>query len=152
MPLLEQKLLTILEHQRLPSVFMGDLVTRSLVLCVCFVYRCLFFCPFSFGHCVVYSSMIYGFWLPLWYLQALLIYILYLNFGFYFLNKIPLTLGCLWNISYLYISIVALFLIYIYMSSGTDILYGCHLLLDVCIIYFISCDCIMNSSLSYPIY
>ena len=38
-------------------------------------------------------------------------------------------------------------------SSGTDILYGCHLLLDVCIIYFISCDCIMNnSSLSYPIY
>ena len=25
-------------------------------------------------------------------------------------------------------------------SSGTDILYGCHLLLDVCIIYFIFCD------------
>ena len=37
-------------------------------------------------------------------------------------------------------------------SSGTDILYGCHLLLDVCIIYFISCHCIMNSSLSYTIY
>ena len=37
-------------------------------------------------------------------------------------------------------------------SSGTDILYDCHLLLDVCIIYFISCDCIMNSSLSYTIY
>ena len=37
-------------------------------------------------------------------------------------------------------------------SSGTDILYGCHLLLDVCIIYFISCDCIMNSSLYYTIY
>ena len=37
-------------------------------------------------------------------------------------------------------------------SSGTDVLYGCHLLLDVCIIYFISCDCIMNSSLSYAIY
>ena len=37
-------------------------------------------------------------------------------------------------------------------SSGSDILYGCHLLLDVCIIYFSSCDCIMNSSLSYPIY
>jgi hypothetical protein len=29
---------------------------------------------------------------------------------------------------------------------------GCHLLLDVRIIYFISCDCIMNSSLSYRIY
>jgi hypothetical protein len=38
----------------------------------------------------------------------------------------------------------------IYMrSSGTDILYGGQLRLDVCIIYFISCDCIMNSSLSY---
>jgi hypothetical protein len=37
-------------------------------------------------------------------------------------------------------------------SSGTDILYGCHLLLDVCIIYFMSCDCIMNSSLFYTIY
>ena len=37
-------------------------------------------------------------------------------------------------------------------SSGTDILYGCHLLLDVCIIYFVSCDCIMNSSLFYTIY
>ena len=37
-------------------------------------------------------------------------------------------------------------------SSGTYILYGCHLLLDVCIIYFISCDCIVNSSLSYTIY
>ena len=34
-------------------------------------------------------------------------------------------------------------------SNGTDILYGCHLLLDVCIIYFISCDCIII--LHYPI-
>jgi hypothetical protein len=39
-----------------------------------------------------------------------------------------------------------------YLLRRTDILYGCHLLLDVCIIYFISCDCIMNSSLSYTIY
>jgi hypothetical protein len=30
------------------------------------------FCTFSFGHCVVYSSSKYGFWLPLWYLQTLL--------------------------------------------------------------------------------
>ena len=34
-------------------------VTRSLVLCVCFVDRCLSFCTFSFGHCVVCPS-IYG--------------------------------------------------------------------------------------------
>ena len=36
-----------------------------------FVDRCLSFCTFSFGHCIVCSS-IYGFWLPLWYLQTLL--------------------------------------------------------------------------------
>ena len=39
----------------------GVRVTRSLVLCVCSVYRCLSLCPFSFGHCVVYSSSMYGF-------------------------------------------------------------------------------------------
>jgi len=33
--------------------FSGVRVTRSLGLCVCFVDRCLSFCPFSFGHCVV---------------------------------------------------------------------------------------------------
>ena len=33
--------------------FSGVRVTRSLVLCVCFVDRCLSLCPFSFGHCVV---------------------------------------------------------------------------------------------------
>ena len=37
-------------------------------------------------------------------------------------------------------------------SSATYVLYGCHLLLDVCITYFISFDCVMNSSLSYTIY
>ena len=37
-----------------PSVFSGVRVTRSLVLDVCFVDRCLSFCTFSFGHCVVH--------------------------------------------------------------------------------------------------
>jgi hypothetical protein len=41
--------------------FSGVRVTRSLVLCVCFVDRCLSFCTFSFGHCVVCSSSIYRF-------------------------------------------------------------------------------------------
>jgi hypothetical protein len=59
--------------------FSGVRVTRSLVLYVCFVDRCLSFCAFSFGHCVVCSSSIYGFWLPLWYLQTLLIYLCNLN-------------------------------------------------------------------------
>ena len=49
-------------------VFSGVRVTRSLVLYGCFVDRCLSFCTFSFGHCVVCSSSIYGFSLPLWYL------------------------------------------------------------------------------------
>jgi hypothetical protein len=70
-----------------PPVFSGVRVTQSLVLCVCVVDRCLSFCPFSFGHCVVcllaivlsvfwplcclsfghcvVCLSIYGFWLPL---------------------------------------------------------------------------------------
>ena len=31
-------------------------VTRSLVLCVCFVDRCMSFCTFSFGYFVICSS------------------------------------------------------------------------------------------------
>jgi hypothetical protein len=42
------------------GVFQWGSVTRSLVLCVCFVDRCLSFCTFSIGHCVVCPS-IYGF-------------------------------------------------------------------------------------------
>ena len=53
-------------------VLVGVHLTRSLVLCVCFVNRCLSSCTFSFGQCVVHSSSIYGFWMPLWYLQVLL--------------------------------------------------------------------------------
>jgi hypothetical protein len=42
--------------------------------CPCGIFKLfLSFCPFSFGHCVVCSSSIYGFWLPLWYLQTLLV-------------------------------------------------------------------------------
>ena len=70
-PLVEQELLSLPEHLSPSSVFSGVRVTRSLVLCVCFVDRCLSFCPFSFGHCVVCSSSLYGFRLPLWYLQTL---------------------------------------------------------------------------------
>ena len=41
--------------------FSGVRVTRSFVLCVCFVDHCLSFCTVSFGHCVVCSASIYGF-------------------------------------------------------------------------------------------
>ena len=60
------------EHMSSPPVFSGVRGTRSLVLYVCFVNRCLSFCTFSFGHCVVCPSSIYEFWLPLWYLQTLI--------------------------------------------------------------------------------
>ena len=72
LPLVEQELLTLPEHLSSLPVFSGVRVTRSLVLYVCFVDRCLSFCTFSFGHCVVCSSSIYRFSLPLWYLQTLL--------------------------------------------------------------------------------
>ena len=52
---------TIPEHLSSPPVFSGVRVTRSFVLYVCFIDRCLSFCTFSFGHCVVCSSSIYGF-------------------------------------------------------------------------------------------
>ena len=64
MQLVEQELFTLPEHKGSPPVFSGVLVTRSLVLCVCFVNHCLSFCTFSFCHCVVCSS-IYGLITPL---------------------------------------------------------------------------------------
>jgi hypothetical protein len=55
----------LVEHLTSPSVFSGVRVVQSLVFSVVF---CGFFCPFSFGHCVVCPP-----WLlitSLWYLQA----------------------------------------------------------------------------------
>jgi len=40
--------------------------------CVFYYVDYLSFCTFSFGRCVICSSSIYGFWLPLWYLHTLL--------------------------------------------------------------------------------
>ena len=110
---MEQELLTLPEHLSSPPVFSGVRVTRSLVLCVCFVDRCLSFCTFSFGHYVVCFSLIYGFWLPLWYLQTLLrqfdyidksiprkirFFCLFVFFGFFFLAFISLLLSQSWNL------------------------------------------------------
>jgi hypothetical protein len=90
----EQELLILSEHLSSLPLFNGVRVTRSLLLCVCFVDRCLSFCPFPFDHFVVCPS-IYGFWLPfgifwpfcclsfdlriliiLWYLLAILLSVL----------------------------------------------------------------------------
>ena len=70
-PLVEQERLPVPEHMTSPPVFSGIRVTRSLVLCVCFVDCCLSFSTFSFGDCVVCSSSIYG------YLQTLHTTVLY---------------------------------------------------------------------------
>ena len=55
-----------------PRCSVGFVLLDFSFMCICFVDRCLSFCPFSFGHCGVCSSLIYGFWLSLWYLQTLL--------------------------------------------------------------------------------
>ena len=75
-PPVEQELLILPEHLSSSPVFSGGRVTRSLVLYVCFVDCCLSFCTFSFAHCVVCSSSIYGFWLPLLYLLPIVLSVL----------------------------------------------------------------------------
>jgi hypothetical protein len=55
-------------------VFSRVHVARFLVFCVMFsrsLYVLLFFFFWSLGHYVDCPSLIYGFWLPLWYLQTL---------------------------------------------------------------------------------
>ena len=47
-PLVEQELLTRPEHLGSPMDSSGVRITRSLVLCVCFVVRCLSFCSSLF--------------------------------------------------------------------------------------------------------
>jgi hypothetical protein len=44
----EQELLTLPEHHEFTPVFIRVRVTRSLVVCVCFVDRCFSFCIFFF--------------------------------------------------------------------------------------------------------
>ena len=83
--LMEQELLTLLEHLSSSPRFSGVRVTRSLVLCVCFVNRCLSFCTFCFDHCAVCSSSIYGYWLTLWYIHTVLS-IIYLFTQYFFLH------------------------------------------------------------------
>ena len=55
----------------IPGFMLGSRYTIfsfKCMLCRSLLYP---FVLFSFGHCVVCSSSIYGFWLALWYLQAI---------------------------------------------------------------------------------
>ena len=64
------RLLTLPEHMSSPPVFSGVPVTRSWVLYVCFVDRCLSFCTFFFWPlCCLFFFDIYRFWLHLGYLD-----------------------------------------------------------------------------------
>ena len=60
------------------AIHLPDHLSSSPVLLRFYVYVLkIVVCPFvlfSFGHCVVCSSLIYGLWLPLWCLQTLLNY------------------------------------------------------------------------------
>jgi len=70
-PLAEQELLTLPEHLSSPPSFWWS-SCYSLFSSICNVLQ-IIVCPFSFSHCVVCLSSIYGFWLSLWYLQTLLV-------------------------------------------------------------------------------
>ena len=54
---MEQELFTLPEHLSSPPVFSGVRVTRSLVLCVCFVDRCLSYFFWPFFVCSLSSSI-----------------------------------------------------------------------------------------------
>ena len=56
--LVEQEQLTFTEHPSSVPVFSGVCVTRSLVLCVCFVDHCLSFCPFLSLCCLSFDLRI----------------------------------------------------------------------------------------------
>jgi hypothetical protein len=56
-PLVEQELLTLPVHLSSLPILSGVRNTQSLVLCVCFVDRCLSFCHFC-GHCVVCPPLV----------------------------------------------------------------------------------------------
>ena len=62
-------------HEFTLGFLVGSLLLKSPVFCHSNVFfQPLSFCPFSFGHYIL-SSM-YGFWLPLWYLVAIVLSVL----------------------------------------------------------------------------
>ena len=65
MPLVE--MLTIPEYISSPPGLVGYLFLNHYICALSFVYHCS-----CFFFCVVCPSSIYGFWLPLWYLQTFL--------------------------------------------------------------------------------
>jgi hypothetical protein len=54
-----------------PLFLVGFVLLDLQVFCVVFCRSMFSFCPFSFGNCIVWPTLIYGFWLPLWYPQTI---------------------------------------------------------------------------------
>ena len=70
-PLVELDPQVLLEHLNSPQSLVGFVLLELLLYMYVLSMVAFPFVHFSFGHCVVCSS-IYGYWLPLWYLQSLL--------------------------------------------------------------------------------
>ena len=137
MLLVEEELLTLPEHLSSPPDFSGVRAIRSFVVYVCFVDR--FFCPLSFGHCAVCSS-IYGFWLPLWYLQTLLVTRMWYLFGIYIL-----VLSCVRRI-------VWVVEIYFILSATTFVLLSAYCQLPTCLYdHFCQCKTDIYANIQYKI-
>jgi hypothetical protein len=68
----EQELLYIYPSgapELIPEILQGSYYWIFRSLC-CVLYHWLSFCSFSFGHCIVRPSSIYGIWWPLWCLHT----------------------------------------------------------------------------------
>ena len=81
------------KHLSSPLVFSGVRVTRSLLLSVCFVDRCLSFCTFSFGNCVVCLLRFTDFDYPFGIFKLFLFYLIYVEIT---LSKLTVSLHTSW--------------------------------------------------------
>ena len=73
---MEQDLLTHPEHPSSLPFANRTRVVRSFAFCIVFCRSLFVLLSFFFCHCVVCSSLIYGFWLLLWYLLVIVLSVL----------------------------------------------------------------------------
>jgi hypothetical protein len=82
-PLLEQNLPTLPRHMTSPPFLLEFLLRNHRLFCVRFLFYFLtiVFFLISFGYCIVCISLIYGFWLQLYYHQKVFL-LIYFNAHF----------------------------------------------------------------------
>ena len=106
--------------------------------------------PFSFCHCIVCPSSIYGFWLPLWYLQAslcpfgLFLLSLYCLSFFYLRLLITSLVSSSFSLSFCPFHFVIVLSVLLFTAS--DYLFGIFKLLFVLLPFFF-CHCIVCPSI-----